>query len=82
VEERLFSLCKSRFAWNASVKDRSSMVAYVASWTPADCIELAIARREPKWLALREGLDIQVLHVERVIFDEFAAGFDVLAHQR
>jgi hypothetical protein len=28
------------------------------------------------------GLDIQVLHVERVFFDEFAAGFDVFAHQR
>jgi hypothetical protein len=25
-------------------------------------------------------LDVQVLHIERVLFDEFAAGFDVFAH--
>jgi hypothetical protein len=28
------------------------------------------------------GLDIQVLHIERVFFDELPAGFDVFAHQR
>src|SRR5947208_12626758 len=25
--------------------------------------------------------DIQVLHIERIVFDEFAAGFDIFAHQ-
>jgi hypothetical protein len=28
----------------------------------------------------RDPLDIQVLHIERVVFDELAAGFYVLAH--
>jgi hypothetical protein len=27
-------------------------------------------------------LDIQVLYIQRVLFDELAAGFDVFAHQR
>jgi len=26
-------------------------------------------------------LDIQILHIQRVVFDEFAAGFDIFAHQ-
>jgi len=30
----------------------------------------------------KELLDIQVLHIQRVFFDEFAAGFHVFAHQR
>ena len=29
-----------------------------------------------------EPLNIQVLHIERVFFDELAASFDVFAHQR
>jgi hypothetical protein len=29
----------------------------------------------------RKELDIQVLHIERVVFDELAAGLYVLAHQ-
>ena len=27
-------------------------------------------------------LDLQILHIERVVFDELAAAFHVLAHQR
>jgi hypothetical protein len=30
----------------------------------------------------RPTLDVEVLDVERVVFDEFAAGFDVFAHER
>ena len=29
-----------------------------------------------------EELDVEVLHVERIFFDELATGFDVFAHQR
>ena len=30
---------------------------------------------------LRHRLDIQISYVERVVFDEIAAGFDLVAHQ-
>jgi len=36
----------------------------------------------PDWTAsISSGLNIQVLHVQRVVFDEFAAGFNVFAHE-
>src|ERR1043166_6098552 len=44
--------------------------------------ELGCSRTARKMRALHETKsDIQVLHIERVVFDEFAAGFDGVAHQ-
>ena len=37
---------------------------------------------EEKFRRPEHELDIQVLHVQRVVFDELAAGFNVFAHQR
>src|SRR5208337_370254 len=33
------------------------------------------------WECAPDSLDVQVLHVQRVVFDKLAAGFDVFAHQ-
>ena len=45
-------------------------------WTPR--IRCCSAER----FSNRDELDIQILHVQRVVFDEFAARFNVFAHQR
>ena len=41
---------------------------------------LANEQRAPQ--GAPEGLDVEILHVEGVVFDKFAARFDVLAHER
>ena len=48
-----------------------------------------VAKRAARWppllllshFRLDIELNIQVLHIQRILFDEFAAGFDVFSHQ-
>jgi len=46
---------------------------------------VAIMRCDPftklVYAKIRNCLDVQITHVERVVFDKLAAAFDVLAHQ-
>jgi len=45
--------------------------------------KLGLERAEPAETGRpgEEVLDIQVLHIQRIVFDKLAAGFDVFAHQ-
>jgi hypothetical protein len=36
--------------------------------------------RQKEMRKSRRSLDVEVLHIQRVVFDELAARFDVLAH--
>ncbi len=49
--------------------------------------DLLLIREDPRKSVATEFLDlhfldIQVLHIQRIVFDELAPGFDVFAHQR
>src|SRR6185437_9789498 len=48
-------------------------------WTPKRLLRFITRLNNVRDAA---SLNIQVLHVQRIFFDEFTAGFDVFTHQR
>jgi len=66
----------SRFSADAKELDHVSCL--IAPRSANDIESVAGSKIRPH----TNKLDIQVLHVEGVVFDELAAGFYVFAHQR
>src|SRR5205807_5272574 len=73
-----------RLSWpggqRACVRDHRTAVDFVRSGVSAGEVPNSLIERSSDQQQLKS--DIQVLHVQRVVFDELAARFDILAHKR